>query len=88
MAMLSRKRVSVLPSCPVCNGEEESVLHAMVQCPFAAQCWHHLFPDVQQRLDMGFEGWLENMFNNIESKMCALVVMICWVIWKTRNDIY
>lgn len=72
----------------MCNDGEESILHAMVQCPFASQCWQHLFPDVQQRIDMGFEGWLENMFSSIDSNMRALVVLVCWAIWKARNDNY
>lgn len=31
------KRVPVSVSWPVCNGEEETVFHALVSCPFAYQ---------------------------------------------------
>ncbi|KAL8120232.1 hypothetical protein AgCh_017395 [Apium graveolens] len=39
MVMLDQKRVPVIKTCPVCNGEDETIFHALVTCPFAHQCW-------------------------------------------------
>lgn len=25
--------------CPVCNAADETILHVLVSCPFAGQCW-------------------------------------------------
>lgn len=38
LTALHEKHVPVIITCPVCNGEEESTLHALVTCPFASQC--------------------------------------------------
>ncbi|XP_063941746.1 uncharacterized protein LOC135149877 [Daucus carota subsp. sativus] len=86
MVMLSQKRVPVLPSCPVCNGEDETIFHAMVGCPFAAQCWQSLFPDFQQHMGSEFEGWLDDMLGKVTSEKRPLVITVCWAIWKALND--
>ena len=39
LSALHGKHVPVNRMCQVCNGEEETTLHALVKCPFAAQCW-------------------------------------------------
>lgn len=36
--ILRTKHVPVSEICPVCNGDEETIIHALVSCPFAAQC--------------------------------------------------
>lgn len=35
---LHAKFVPVTTTCPICSGEEETVLHALVVCPFANSC--------------------------------------------------
>lgn len=84
--MLSQKRVSVVHSCLVCNAGDETILHALASCPFAAQCWYQFLPGVQQNKNASFKGWLENIFDNNNSEKCAMVVMICWTIWKAHNE--
>lgn len=86
MVLLDQKRVSVVKTCPVCNGEDETIFHALVTCPFAHQCWQQVKPDVQLEFGRGFEGWLENVLCNISNDKKAMVFTVCWAIWKARND--
>lgn len=48
MTMLAQKQVPVLRTCPVCNGDDKTIMHALVSCPFTAQCWQRTIPDVHQ----------------------------------------
>lgn len=36
---LQMKRVMITGLCPMCNGREETIMHALVSYPFANQCW-------------------------------------------------
>ena len=36
---LIRRRVEVMPICSFCNHQNETVLHALVDCAFARTCW-------------------------------------------------
>lgn len=58
ITMLAKKHVLVLRLCPVCNGDEETIMHALVSRLFASQCWQRLIPDVQQEMGSEFYGWL------------------------------
>ncbi|KAL8114965.1 hypothetical protein AgCh_021696 [Apium graveolens] len=86
MVMLAQKYVPVLKVCPVCNVEEKTIIHALVTCPFANQCWQRVIPDVQQEFGRGFEGWLEKVMNSINKDRRVVVVTVCWAIWKARNE--
>ncbi|XP_050211867.1 uncharacterized protein LOC126662024 [Mercurialis annua] len=37
--VLSRKRVFVNASCPVCRGVNETAMHLFIECSFAKSCW-------------------------------------------------
>lgn len=86
MVMLAQKQVPVLRTCPVCNGEEETIMHALVTCQFAVQCWQRIIPDVQQEVGSDFYVWLEKVVWSLSQERSAVVVTICWAIWKARND--
>ncbi|XP_074374117.1 uncharacterized protein LOC141714499 [Apium graveolens] len=59
MTMLAQKHVHVLRICPVCQDEDEPIMHALVGCSLASQCWHNILPDVQQDVNGDFARWLE-----------------------------
>ncbi|KAL8103332.1 hypothetical protein AgCh_027775 [Apium graveolens] len=86
MVMLDKKRVPVVKTCPVCNGEDETILHTLVTCPFAHQCWQKVILDIQQKFDREFEGWLETVLCNMSNDRKVVVFTVCWAIWKARND--
>lgn len=41
---LQMRRVQVISSCPVCNNEQETVWHSLVNCQFAGLCWPYVKP--------------------------------------------
>ena len=82
---LIRRRVEVMPICSFCNHQNETVLHALVDCAFARTCWISS--------SLGFVGycssflsWLEQIFTRSSKEMCNLIAMICWKLWMRRND--
>ncbi|KAL9451862.1 hypothetical protein AB3S75_013441 [Citrus x aurantiifolia] len=82
---LIRRRVEVMPICSFCNHQNETVLHALMDCAFARTCWISS--------SLGFVGhcssflnWLELVFTRSSKEMCNLIAMICWKLWMRRND--
>lgn len=84
---LQEKHVYVNRMCPVCNGEEETTLHALVKCPFASQCWGDKgLLWVGTRLE-GFADWLDKVLRISRIDEYAEIVTLCWSIWKARNNV-
>lgn len=82
---LIRRRMEVMPTCSLCNHQNEIVLHALVDCAFAKTCW--------LSSSLGFVGhcssflnWLEQAFNRSSKELCNLIAMICWRLWMRKND--
>lgn len=73
-------------TCPVCHGDEETILHVLVTCPFAACCWNKLVPEVQQHPGGIFAVWLSHVFNQIDKDRRAEVATLCWALWRARNE--
>uniref|UniRef100_A0A803PDP3 Endonuclease/exonuclease/phosphatase domain-containing protein n=1 Tax=Cannabis sativa TaxID=3483 RepID=A0A803PDP3_CANSA len=36
---------------------------------------------------VSFAGWLEKLFNRVEEATRLSIVVTCWALWKTRNDL-
>lgn len=84
---LIRRRVEVMPICSLCNHQNETVLHALVDRAFARTCW--LFSS------LGFVGhcssflnWLDQVFTHSSKETCNLIAMICWKLWMRRTIKY
>lgn len=85
-SMMLQKHVLVLACCPVCDGENESIFHALVSCPVAAQCWHKAFPELGAVVTADFFAWLEQVLTKLDTGKCAEAATLCWAVWKARND--
>lgn len=86
MTALAQKKVDVICVCPVCNGEDETALHALVTCPFATLCWENVLSGVHQDRGSDFNEWMASIINFISLDMRELVFTVCWAIWKARNE--
>ncbi|KAK9190098.1 hypothetical protein WN943_018699 [Citrus x changshan-huyou] len=82
--LLSR-RVDIISTCAVCNANEETIMHALIESSFARTCWFSS--------PVGFVGsctsfliWLEHIFARCSTDDCNIAMMICWRIWIHRND--
>ncbi|XP_074347512.1 uncharacterized protein LOC141686373 [Apium graveolens] len=66
--------------------DEETVMHILVTCPFAQQCWHHIGWSLLNAVDGNFASWLQIMFDQTEKGRRGEIVTMCWSIWKARNN--
>ncbi|XP_060965604.1 uncharacterized protein LOC133034522 [Cannabis sativa] len=53
-------------------------------CP---SCWEHASIDRDVQGVVSFAGWLEKMFNRVDEATRISIVVTCWALWKTRNDL-
>lgn len=58
------KKVEVDSACPVCNLNEETVLHLLIQCPIAQLCWQKLGHTYGSSLSL--EDWIEEILQKQE----------------------
>uniref|UniRef100_A0A803PEZ1 RNase H type-1 domain-containing protein n=1 Tax=Cannabis sativa TaxID=3483 RepID=A0A803PEZ1_CANSA len=56
---LQTKHVPVQLHCVLCNREEESIMHVLVQCQFARSCWSRSAVSLGQVAAATFGDWLQ-----------------------------
>jgi ribonuclease HI len=73
--------------CLLCRGNEESIFHLFVECPFTSYIWENIL--AHYKLVGGWSGttvrdcfelWAKRFYSHH-----TLLVFICWLIWKERN---
>lgn len=87
LTQLQYKHVSVQSWCPVCTEEAETIMHCLVSCQFAKQCWEILNLNVSYDQNTEFKTWIEERFKSGTDKQRAESVTLCWAIWRARNDL-
>ena len=87
LTQLHQKHVPIQVICPICQEEEDSIVHTLVNCSFARQCWATMFPNIQFQMATCFRTWLQVMFNTCSNAEYAEVVTLCLSIWRSRNDV-
>lgn len=73
--------------CPMCNDESETVLHSLLQCSFARECFQVLNVNVSHSEINSLGDWLLLIFDQCSSTEINKVAMLCWMIWKVRNEL-
>ena len=78
--------------CGICEKEEESVEHVLLQCDWTLVVWYGL--NVGYRVDRQrittLDKWIEEVFGMVEKGsegrrlLLMTVTMACWQIWKER----
>lgn len=86
MTQLHYKHVPVQMLCSICANEEESIVHSLTLCPFAKQCWMTLRQDIRWNQVSDFRVWIQDLWTEGTAKQCAESVVLCWAIWRARND--
>lgn len=83
---LKSYHIDIDACCPVCNSAEETIIHCFWDCIFARRCWSR--PDLTMLSGHfpTFLDWLDSLFQQFEDEKRAYFVMICWSIWKSRNE--
>lgn len=63
---LIQKRVEVMPICSLCNHQNKTVVHALVNCAFAQTCSHSSLGLIGHQFS--FLNWLEQVFTRCNKK--------------------
>ncbi|KAJ8750712.1 hypothetical protein K2173_015893 [Erythroxylum novogranatense] len=82
---LFTKHVPVVNVCPLCQRSSETVLHILVQCPYAREVWllsplGWFNPQVSS-----FLSWLDAFTSLFNKWDMAFGIYVCWNIWQSRN---
>lgn len=87
-----KRQLTLDPSCRICGGSSETVLHILRECPQAKEVWRAilLLLQVPHFFQHDLQPWLScNILN--KNKGCAglpwntIFGFTCWYIWKWRN---
>ena len=81
--------------CYMCDQEEDTVDHILLQCVFSRQVWFRcttrvgLTADLCPKNDSSLVQWWTDTRKRIDKQsrkgFDTLVMLICWTIWKQRN---
>lgn len=84
---LYAKFVPVTTMCPICDGGDETIMHALVECPFADSCWRRRDREYQGVDADSFAVWLERRWERVNQEDRAEIASLCWSIWNARNKV-
>lgn len=84
---LRSKRVEIDVWCPACQGDAESVIHTLVACPFAVDCWNISGIAAVRGDFQRFSYWFQVLLKKASRQEIHRAAAICWMIWKSRNDL-
>jgi hypothetical protein len=87
---LAKRNWKGCTKCVFC-GEQETVHHLFLSCPFARLLWRMIFfafdlPPPTSVTNM-FGHWLNGVDKISKNRMRIGVSALCWSIWRCRNDI-
>ncbi|XP_058734240.1 uncharacterized protein LOC131605971 [Vicia villosa] len=82
-----KKGIVLDPSCPLCYCDAESSSHLFLHYDFTKRMFFSpplgvRIPDVDEVMD-----WLLLIFRNKDVKLCQVVCMGLWKVWKARNSV-
>lgn len=84
--LLRVRNVDTNVVCPICQVENESIEHILVNCSFADHCHQLSSPSLIQEGTNSFAEWLSCVFENHDKNAVHVSVVVCWLLWKNRND--
>ncbi|XP_062108098.1 uncharacterized protein LOC133818976 [Humulus lupulus] len=87
LVQLASKQVNVQTACPFCHEEPETIMHGLVTCFFAKQYWRRSILGFISGQAASFGEWLEEVFRVGSSEGIAEAGMLCWQLWKARNEL-
>jgi hypothetical protein len=93
---LARRGLPHPEYCPLCDQEEETIDHLLVNCVFAREFWFILFRQVglqnlsPQPTELSFHAWWENASSSTDDGLMrqgvnSLIILGAWIIWNHRN---
>lgn len=71
------RRVAVNITCPLCNLDQESVLHVLVQCHFLCLCCNKVGYMIEGGEYASFADWLSEVFQKYTGDEVKKISMVC-----------
>lgn len=56
-------------------------------CPIARAYWDKAGMSVMTNVNTNFFNWLDIVLNVYKGKNARMKVMVCWALWKARNEL-
>ena len=84
--LLRTRGIDINSLCPICQVDDESIEHILVNCSFADHCHQLSSSFVIQEGSSSFAEWLSRVFEKHNQTEILVHVVICWLLWKNRND--
>ena len=84
-AQLCNKMIPIDPWCPMCCNQTETIMHSLVFCPFARECWLRCGVSIPIFSSISCVDWLSNNFQDPSVEIRHTIAMVCWSIWTARN---
>lgn len=87
-AMLQRKIFFIEDyTCVICSMSVfETRDHLFFHCPFAQMCWSYICPNWSPT-HSGIQDEIAHIKQNLHVPFAMeTIILVCWVIWTTRND--
>lgn len=86
--MLHLRKVDVNVFCSLCNRDIETSGHIFLYCSFAQSCWQAAeLPGGEEYVYNSFQEWAFSTFNSWDVSKRERGAMLCWTIWKCRNEL-
>uniref|UniRef100_A0A803PKP8 Reverse transcriptase domain-containing protein n=1 Tax=Cannabis sativa TaxID=3483 RepID=A0A803PKP8_CANSA len=85
-SQLRIRHVQLQTNCPWCNANAETSFHLFVQCPVAQACWCNIGLAVCNTQAVTFAAWFQAGLESWDAATKIEVSMLCWALWKYRND--
>uniref|UniRef100_A0A803PT91 RNase H type-1 domain-containing protein n=1 Tax=Cannabis sativa TaxID=3483 RepID=A0A803PT91_CANSA len=80
------KHVEVSTVCPVCKTQPEITAHALIFYNFVLAFWRKVRVSIVFDPGGHFCSWLELLFATAIAEQVNKVAMVCWTLWKARNN--
>ena len=65
----------------------KTALHTLVTCSYVVTCWARIHNQLVSGDFNSFSHWLQLVFQQQDTKQIHVTVMVCWMIWKHRNEL-
>ncbi|CAN1122548.1 Putative ribonuclease H protein At1g65750 [Linum perenne] len=84
---LLRRNCATSPTCPVCNSQDETLLHCLFLCHHAQSSWLSIpgIPTPGNSNDRFFT-WFMALQDSPRTTDATNAAAMCWNIWKARNE--
>lgn len=76
--------VSLDPSCPRCGASQETIIHALRDCPKSKRIWEIL--NLYHKFDLVVVLVSDWLHTNAITDYGVFFILTCWFIWRARND--